>query len=475
MEISLDALLGVQRELADRLAQGVSGLLLHVHPPHKLIPFDIELPPVPFVGGGGVDLPAAAVASLVEIGDRLGQAGSGLGASVGGAVQQLSRQLPLPFLGESSRRRRWDAAPPPPPAVDVGLPAERPAGGGRALERPIGDRDSLEAAAAAAAAATGSAAATSGSRRGAGGADESDDEDNDLGFVTGTLGRFMKPEGRVNVSATYSTRDQTVDGSVFGRGEMWRFQSPLNNSGPPFLIQLGPIIFLRDSTFLFPINLSKQHLIWFGFESKNGIFSICPAIWSKHRRWMLMSMMRLNPVSCSFMDVDFPYGQLTYVAGEGITARGYLPLFGVLPQFHGKFPGESKLSFSFKSTRGTRFTPAFHWPDNSLSFGVAQAVAWKKSGVMVKPSIQVSVCPTFGGSDPRIRAEVIHSLKEELSVTYGLSCSSHPSAFTSISLGRSKMNGEVCGSGVVVTVEAPLDNVGMPSLSVQLNGGFEFC
>ena len=45
--------------------------------------------------------------------------------------------------------------------------------------------------------------------------------------------------------------------------------------------------------------------------------------------------------------------------------------------------------FSLKSTRGTRFTPAFQWPDNSLSFGVAQAVAWKKSGLMVKPSIQV--------------------------------------------------------------------------------------
>jgi hypothetical protein len=36
------------------------------------------------------------------------------------------------------------------------------------------------------------------------------------------------------------------------------------------------------------------------------------------------------------------------------------------------------------------------------------------------------------------------------------------------------MNGEVCSSGVVITMEAPLDNMGRPSLSVQLNGGFEF-
>jgi hypothetical protein len=99
-------------------------------------------------------------------------------------------------------------------------------------------------------------------------------------------------------------------------------------------------------------------------------------------------------------------------------------------------------------------------------------------------------------------------LKEELSVMYGLSCSRHPSAFTSLSvspsdlvyasvpyqrvllqstdwcpcnygamvwqLGRSKTNGEVRSSGVVITMEAPLDNMGRPSLSVQLNGGFEF-
>ncbi|KAM0858013.1 hypothetical protein ACQ4PT_048069 [Festuca glaucescens] len=474
MEISLDALLGAQRDLADRLVQGVSGLLLHVQPPqlpHKLIPFafDIELPPVPFVRDGAVDLPAAAVASLAEIGDRLGQAGSGLGASVGGAVQQLSRQLPLPFLAEVSRRRRREVYPPPPAAVDRGLAA--------ALERSE-ERDPLEVAAAAAAAATGSAAAASGN--GTGSAGESDEEDDELGFEIGTLGRFKRHKGRVNVSATYNTRHQTVDGSVVARGEIWRFEASRggstygNNSGPPFLIQLGPIIFVRDSTFLFPINLSEQHLVWYGYDRKNGVHSICPAIWSKHKKWLLMSMMCLNPVSCSFMDVQFPNGQLTYVTGEGITASGFLPLVGGLLQVHGRCPGETKLSFSFKSTQGTRFTPAIQWPDNSLSFEFSQAGAWKKSGLMVKPSVQVSVCPTFGGSDPGIRTEVVHSLKEELSVMYGLSCSRHPSAFTSLSLGRSKMNGEARSSGVVITMEAPLDNMGRPSFSVQLNGGFEF-
>ncbi|XP_044346229.1 uncharacterized protein [Triticum aestivum] len=148
MEISLDALLGVQRheqDLAYRLAQGVSGLLLHLHvqtpqlpwpaPPLKLLPFDIELPAAPFAVG--VDLPAVAVASFVEIGGRLGQAGSDLGASVGGAMQQLSRQLPASFR---ARRRKWEgsAVPPKPAAaVDEGearLAAERAAEGGVALE-----------------------------------------------------------------------------------------------------------------------------------------------------------------------------------------------------------------------------------------------------------------------------------------------------------------------------------------------------
>lgn len=359
---------------------------------------------------------------------------------------------------------------------------DRGARGGTAVERG-GDRDPLEAAAAAAAAATGSAAASSGSgARGGGGADDESDEDDDgdLGFVIGTLGRFKKPQGRVNVSATYNTRHQTVDGSVVARGDIWRFESSRggstygSNSGPPFLIQLGPIIFIRDSTLLFPINLSKQHLIWYGYDRKNGVHSICPAIWSKQKNWLLMSMMCLNPVSCSFMDVQFPNGQLTYVHGEGMTASGFLPLFGGFLQVHGKCPGETKLSFSFKSKQGTRFTPAFQWPDNSLSFGVAKAVAWEKSGLLVKPSIQVSVCPTIGGNDPGIRAEVVHSLKEELSLTYGLSCSRHPLAFTSLSLGRSKINGDARSSGVVITMEAPLDNMGRPSLSVQLNGGFEF-
>ncbi|XP_044956376.1 uncharacterized protein LOC123407327 [Hordeum vulgare subsp. vulgare] len=212
MEISLDALLGVQRhgqDLAYRLAQGVSGLLLHVQPPQhpwpapplplKLIPFDIELLAVPFVGGGGVDLPAVAVASFVEIGGRLGQAGSDLGGSIGGVVQQLSRQIPVSFRAEGARRRNWEGATasPTPAALhegEAGLAAERAAEGcGVALEG-VGERDSLEEVVAAVAAATGSAVAASAVGVRADGADGSDEDEDGFEFEIGTLGRFMKPQ-----------------------------------------------------------------------------------------------------------------------------------------------------------------------------------------------------------------------------------------------------------------------------------------
>ncbi|XP_062220251.1 uncharacterized protein LOC133919765 [Phragmites australis] len=488
MEISFEAWEGVQRhgqDLADRLAQGFTGLL-QAPPqfpwppaPHKRMPFEIDLPVVPFGAGRGAGagagkdfpFPAAAVSSVIDIGGRLGQAGVELGASVGGAVQHVVRQLPVPFRGGQIRRRKLPSPQAPPPAASVGEGAV-----GHAVERTV-DRCPLEAAAAAAAAATGSAAASSVS--GVAGGDDLDEEDEGFGCDIGTFGNFKKSKGTVNISATYSTRSQDIESSVVARGDLWRLEASRggstsgNDTSPLYLIQLGPLLFVRDSTLLLPVHLSKQHLLWYGYDRKNGVHSLCPAIWSKHRRWLMMSMMCLNPVACSFMDLQFPNGQLTYVAGEGISASGFLPLFSGLLQAHGKYPGETRVNFSCKNKHGTRFTPMFQWPDKSVSFGVTQALAWKRSGLMVRPSIQVSVCPTFGGSDPGVRAEVAHSLKEELNLMCGLSCSRRPLAFAALSIGRSKWNGQVGSSGMVITLETPFNNIGRPSLSVQLNGGFE--
>ena len=63
---------------------------------------------------------------------------------------------------------------------------------------------------------------------------------------------------------------------------------------------------------------------------------------------MKLSINNILPLLQSFMDLQFPNGQLTYVAGEGISASGFLPLFGGLLQALGKYPGETRVSFSCK-------------------------------------------------------------------------------------------------------------------------------
>ncbi|RVW42857.1 hypothetical protein CK203_083023 [Vitis vinifera] len=103
-----------------------------------------------------------------------------------------------------------------------------------------------------------------------------------------------------------------------------------------------------------------------------------------------------------------------------------------------------------------------------------------------------SVCPTFGGTNPGLRAELIHSVNEDLRI-FGFLIVSYPTAswvpvgildavlhvillFTCEYLlhGWSKWNGNVGNSGIVARVETPLGNFGRPSFSVQLNSGIEF-
>ncbi|KAK2986547.1 hypothetical protein RJ640_004297 [Escallonia rubra] len=287
-------------------------------------------------------------------------------------------------------------------------------------------------------------------------------------------------KGTFNVTSTYDSRRRDVESSLVARGDLWRVEASHgsstsgNENSSLFLVQLGPILFVRDSTLLLPVHLSKQHLLWYGYDRKNGLHSLCPAVWSKHRRWLLMSMICLNPLTCSFMDLQFPNGQFTYVAGEGLSTSAFLPICGGLLQAQGQYPGEMRFSFSCKNKLGTRITPTVQWPDKSFTLGIEQALAWKRSGLMVRPTVQISLYPTYGGGNPGLRAELIHSVKEELSLICGCALMTHPSAFASVSLGRSKWNGNVGSSGVVVRAETPLGNVGRPSFSVQLNSGIEF-
>ncbi|KAJ1258068.1 hypothetical protein BS78_10G045800 [Paspalum vaginatum] len=324
----------------------------------------------------------------------------------------------------------------------------------------------------------------SGAGRSAAGASSATKEgaSGDCGEPLGASGRFGRAQGSMNLSATYDSRTNDVESSVVARGDLWRAEashSSSSNGGAGdganlFLVQLGPVLFVRDTTLLFPVHLSKRHLIWYGFERKNGVHSVCPAYWSAHKRWFFMSMLCLNPFACSFMDVQFPNGQLRYVAGDGFTTRAFLPLRGGILQAHGKFPGEKRLSFSFKNRSGGSVVPTVQWPDKSLSLGLVQPLSWRRSGQMLQPETQISICPTIGGRHPGVCMEVIHSANENVGVVCGYSHTASPCAYASISIGRSKLNGGAARSGLVLRVDAPLHGFGRPWFSVQMNSGIEF-
>ncbi|KZV29712.1 hypothetical protein F511_05806 [Dorcoceras hygrometricum] len=455
------------QDLADRLAQGFTGLIhTHITPPSFSWPnpptpklFEVDFPPQNFMKPEfslSVDNSAInGVTAIFDIGNRIGQAGTDFGACVNGVVQQFFRRLPVPFwhddnigmsLGVEDNSSRTNMG-----IVlqeDLGSLAER------FKDYGLPKNDSMVV-------------------------DESK-EDETFGVTTKTLKHLGRSQGTINVSSTYDSRTKNVESSLVARGELWRVEASQgsstsgNENSSLFLVQLGPVLFVRDSTLLLPLHLSKQNLLWYGYDRKNGVHSLCPAVWSKHRRWLLMSMICLNPLACSFMDLQFPNGQVTYVSGEGISTSAFLPLCGGLLQAQGHYPGEMKFSFSCKNKWGTRITPTLQWPDKSFALGLEQALAWKRSGLLVRPTVQVSACPTVGGSCPGLWMELSHSVKEQLNLSLGCSLVAHPSAFASVSVGRSKWNGNVGNAGVVLKVETPIGNIGRPSYSIQFNSGIEF-
>lgn len=475
VERSFEAWEEVQRQgqdLADKLAQGFTGLIQsHITPPPfpwplnppttKLFDVEFEFPSHSFLPRDfGLEMDSSGingVAAIFDIGSKIGQAGADFGACLNGFVQQFFRSIPIPFMHSE---------------IDKGVVKFQNGenGGQKNHMRVIVGEE------------FGSLAEQLGDLRLAEneGAVDGVSEDELSGFNLKIAGLFGRSRGTANMTSTYDSRTGDVQSSVVARGDLWRLEASSGSSAPGtenpslFLVQLGPLLFIRDSTLLLPVHLSKQHLLWYGYDRKNGLHSLCPAVWSKHRRWLLMSMICLNPLACSFMDLQFPNGQLTYVAGEGLSTSAFLPLCGGLLQAQGQYPGEMRFSFSYKNKWGTRITPMVQWPDKSVALGFAQDLAWKRSGLLVRPTIQFSLSPTFGGSDPGLKAELIHSVKEQLSLIYGCSYSTYPSAFASVSVGRSKWNGNVGSTGIVVRVETPLCNVGRPSFSVQLNSGIEF-
>ncbi|MBA0733581.1 hypothetical protein Gogos_017578 [Gossypium gossypioides] len=515
VERSFEAWEEVQRhgqDLADRLAQGFTGLIQsHITPPSFPWPsppksklFDLDFPSQSFVNKDfGLPIDKSTMFDIGDIGNRIGQVGADFSAGLNGLVQQFFRSLPIPFRTEESAVL--------PVRGDMILKVQKAEVGGNDMEGLVGFSDRSK---------------DFGFLENESGSEGLVDEELS-GFNLKSAGLLGRPQqqGTINITSTYESRTRDLESSLVARGDLWRVEASNGSStsgsdNSLFLLQLGPVLFVRDTTLLLPVHLSKQHLLWYGYDRKNGMHSLCPAVWSKHRRWLLMSMLCLNPLACwtvlisgisnrtsalctkysrkiyilgvifltkpfssfstlpsfmqSFVDLQFPNGQFTYVSGEGLTTSAFLPVCGGLLQAQGQYPGEMRYSFSCKNKWGTRITPMVQWPDKSFTLGLSQELAWKQSGLMMRPSVQFSLFPTFGGSNPGLRTEVIHTVKEDLNLICGCAVVAHPSAFASISFGRSKWNGNVGKSGIVVRVDMPLSSVGRPSFSVQINNVIEF-
>ncbi|KAG2305606.1 hypothetical protein Bca52824_025354 [Brassica carinata] len=463
VERSFEAWEEVQRQgqdLADRFAQGFTGLIQISPPSFPAKPFDLEFPSQQFdairdYSFGIINQPINGVAAVLDVGNKIGQAGVDFGSGLNLMVQQFFRRLPIPFLHDHSK-------------VAVYVESGKSIRSNRAY---VDTKDDLGLAA--------ERLKDSGFSKTDDSVTMSEEEAADSYLRTG--GFLGRSKGKIDLSSSYDSRTSGMEHSLAARGDLWRLEASSASSTASdgtsslFLLQLGPILFLRDSTLLLPLHLSKQHLLWYGYDRKRGMHSLCPAVWSKHRRWLMMSMLCLNPLSCSFMDLQFPNGQLTYVSGEGLTVSTFVPFCGGLLQAQGQYPGDMRFSYSCKNKRGTRITPTVHLPDKSFALEVSQGLAWRRSGLLMKPTLQLSVCPTFGGGNLGMKAEVIHSLSDDLNLIYGYTLNAHPSAFASVSFGRSKWNGNNGRTGIVVRADTPLAaSIGRPSFSVQLNNSFEF-
>lgn len=81
-------------------------------------------------------------------------------------------------------------------------------------------------------------------------------------------------QGIINIISTYDSRTHDVESSLVARGDLWRVEASHssstsgNDNSSLFLVQLGPVLFFRDTTLLLPVHLSKQHLLWYGYDRK---------------------------------------------------------------------------------------------------------------------------------------------------------------------------------------------------------------
>lgn len=264
VERSFEAWEEVQRhghDLADRLAQGFTGLIQsHMNPssfswPNPQTPklFDVEFSSQNFVrkdfgrlatDNSGIN----GVSAFFDIGSRLGQAGAEFGACLNGVVQQFFRTLPIPFRQDENvaatlrvdvdNNLRNDVVN---MQEDFSSLAEKFRDFGFAENEAISDGFNDEEIA---------------------------------GLNQKWLGQFGRSQSTINISSTYDSRTNDVESSLTARGDLWRVEASNggstsgNDNSSLFLVQLGPVLFVRDTTLLLPLHLSKQHMLWYGFDRK---------------------------------------------------------------------------------------------------------------------------------------------------------------------------------------------------------------
>lgn len=93
-------------------------------------------------------------------------------------------------------------------------------------------------------------------------------------------------QGTINITSTYDSTSNDIESSLVARGDIWRAEAShggstsRNESSTLFLIQLGPVLFVQNTTLLLPVHLSRQHLLWYGYDykvKKKILFGICPS------------------------------------------------------------------------------------------------------------------------------------------------------------------------------------------------------
>ncbi|KAK9907145.1 hypothetical protein M0R45_002390 [Rubus argutus] len=186
---------------------------------------------------------------------RIGQAGADFGACLDGMVHQFFRSLPVPFRHDDNAMMtvRIDSD-------KINLRADLGMSGKEDLG-PLTESRSVESDS---------------------GSDGLVDEEL-AGLNLRSAGLLGRPQGILNTTTTYDSRTRELESSLVARGDLWRVEasqgsSTSRNGNSLFLVQLGPVLFVRDATLLLPVHLSKQHLLWYGYDRKNGLHSLCPAV-----------------------------------------------------------------------------------------------------------------------------------------------------------------------------------------------------